>query len=475
MKKEWSYDGENPTYEELAELLKKYNITDSKKLVNTLKENSTKGKDEYEHNCLADEKFTTLHGVPDCRRFFEIFNKCFAQEYSNNKTQFLKYVYEIYLNECEGMNNQTKPLSFDAVSNYLSCKMCAVKENGEYTRIKNDLFLNVLCNYLSKKFCRDTLFGKRYTTVKDFIAAIVPIDKENFAPEGKEVLEKDEQDKLYEIVHGPRDILKRKLLDLRNLAGSDAYKLKLALYAFNRKLDQEALHIIQPLENKSTYANNLEYLHLRAKLLSNIDRDNEAIAILEYARSIQHDSIAKETLNLLSASIKREAFKAFEEDSENIEDVKISILEKKLIDAKEISHSIFQLDNNYYPAINYIYLDVMLAFKYNDIKNLLETRAKAKKIWQEINIEINDWYSFISNTEFLIIMGEYDEALKSIRSYIDNLNEDEISDFSIFSTIRQLKIYQILCTDKELKEIISSLEKIEKDNQQSLFHLKDEH
>ena len=173
--------------------------------------------------------------------------------------------------------------------------------------------------------------------------------------------------------------------------------------------------------------------------------------------------------NLLAASIKRQAFTQY--DKNIIDD---EYFNNELNKAKKVYSSIFEINKNYYPAINIIYLQMILAYRKNEGRELAVDEAKS--IWKgsDITKELttNDWWSYISNIEFLIIIEEYELALLKLKDYVSNLKEkEEIDDFSIASTIRQLKLYNNFNQNKKFTECISILEDIENKKHNSK-HLK---
>jgi len=56
-------------------------------------------------------------------------------------------------------------------------------------------------------------------------------------------------------------------------------------------------------------------------------------------------------------------------------------------------------------------------------------------------------------------LGRYEEAIERLKVHFDTVDELEINDFNISSTIRQLKLYSEFCSDSELMVIINLLEK----------------
>jgi DNA polymerase III alpha subunit (gram-positive type) len=93
------------------------------------------------------------------------------------------------------------------------------------------------------------------------------------------------------------------------------------------------------------------------------------------------------------------------------------ILAAKLTEAKDIYYSVYNLNKDYYPALNYIYLQFMLAHINND--NLDTITNEAKNIWSKTNHKITDWWSFISNIEFLILVGQYEDAKDELNNHFD--------------------------------------------------------
>ena len=129
--------------------------------------------------------------------------------------------------------------------------------------------------------------------------------------------------------------------------------------------------------------------------------------------------------------------------------------------------AIFYINKDYYPVLNIIYLNMMLVYIAGGDKNKIELEIKsAKDLWAQSNInnelKKNEWWSYISDIEVSILMRDYENVGKKIDAYLEDLNEEEISDFSISSTIRQMKLYREFCTDKELLDFIEILENTEK-------------
>ncbi len=108
---------------------------------------------------------------------------------------------------------------------------------------------------------------------------------------------------------------------------------------------------------------------------------------------------------------------------------------------------------------------MMLAYIQGGNKRKLEIeKAKIKELWNNSNInnelEKNNWWACISDVEFLILTTDYEKALIKLEEYMHDLNEEEMSDFNISSTIRQVELYEKICTDVKLGEFIVKLKDI---------------
>ncbi len=369
-------------------------------------------------------------------------------------------MYKLYLEEFENIKDAKGESS---LINWVSCKICTGEKNQI---IKDDKFFNTLCSSLKIKLNKQELFDVQETSVKQFKKKLVPETEDNLDSktdnEGK--MTKEEKAKLFAMVHVTRRQLKLNLHDSEKTEGSDEFKMNLALYAFERDLADESLSLVESLADSGEFKDDIGYLQLHAKLLSNLQSDDEAIEVLELLVEKQKPLIDVESYNLLAASIKRKAlhdfFNVAHKNNDNIE-----ILLHGLIKSKDIYSSIFNINKDYYPAINIIYLQMMLAYIQGGNKRKLEIeKAKIKELWNNSNInnelEKNNWWACISDVEFLILTTDYEKALIKLEEYMHDLNEEEMSDFNISSTIRQVELYEKICTDVKLGEFIVKLKDI---------------
>lgn len=435
--------------EQLKQLLSKYNITTLEELeysLDTAFNISDECADDPEDKNCMNSKCYEEYGVPDCRKIVEIYNKYFQKEISK-KDSFVEYL------------DKYTSKSKSSIANYLSCKSCnqqIQKGIQNSLKIPDSEFKKDFCNNLSIKFSYSSVFETNYISIKQFLVKEHKITSDTFVPIYNEevTMTKDEEKKLFDIVHTSKEKFQENLRNEENLTGSEQYLFNLASYAFERGLSNEAMMLLERvIQISQEYLKKAEFLQLKSKLLSNQKKDKEAIVVLKELISNNKSNIDAETYNLLAASIKRDAFNEYEKYS----DEKAFI--EKLNETKDIYYSIYNLNKDYYPALNYIYLQFMLAHIHND--DLDNVTNEAKNIWSKTNHKITDWWSFISNVEYLILIGQYDNAKNELRTHFDQLEQDEITEFNISSTLRQLNLYyEHFCKNIALKNIIEFIAKL---------------
>ena len=440
------------TYETIKKILTKYDITTLDQLEYCLStfDSSDECKDDPEYskkNCM-NSKCYEEYGVPDCRKIVEIYNKYFQKSIAK-KDLFVDYVEK----------NTSKSKS--SIANYLSCKSCnqQIKKGIQSSlKIIDSEFKKDFCNNLSIKFDYDSIFTMEYYSIKQFLSVEHHITSETFVPKyNKENnMTREEEKKLFDIVYTSKDEFKVNLQSKDNLIGSDEYIFNLANYSFDRNLVNECGNILVILEKKKEKNIKPEkFMQLKAKVLSSKNKNKEAILVLKELIGMTKPNLDAETSNLLAASIKREALDEY--DKYNNEDMLIT----KLSESKEIYYSVYKLNTNYYSALNYIYLTYMLGHINNKDKNYFDNLKKdSKKIWENTNHKITDWWSFISNIELLILTENHDKAKNELESYLNELDKEDITDFNITSTLRQLSLYMKFCNDKKLKDIIQFINKL---------------
>jgi hypothetical protein len=438
-------------YEKILKILDRYNIKTLDELeycLSVFDSEDDCGSDpvEDEKNCINANCYEDYF-VPDCRKIVEIYKKYFHKDIKSKKL-FIEYL------------NCNTEKSKSSIDNYLSCKSCnqqILKGIHNSLKIPDSEFKKDFCKNLTIKFDYSSLFETDYISIKQFLIKEHKITSDTFIPLYKEekTMTQDEEKKLFEITHTSKKQLQNNLKNKSNFQGSNEYKINLALYAFDRNLIDECESILLLIDKE--FQKDKKYMHLKAKILSNQNKDKEAIIILKELIDETLPEIDTETHNLLAASIKRDVFNEFDKYNDE------KILSVKLQESKDIYYSIYKLNNDYYPALNYIYLNFMLAYiNCEDIQSFETLKDEARTVWNNTNHKVSDWWSFISNIEYLILIGEYDQAKSQLKDHFKEIDQEDITEFNISSTLRQLNLYKNFCEEKELKNIISFITDIDK-------------
>lgn len=435
-------------YDEIKKILDKHDITTVDQLDYCLSAFESTDEcldDPVDKNCINANCYEEYF-VPDCRKIIEIYNKYFQKDIKTKKL-FIKYLADT-INKKES-----------SIENYMSCKSCNQQiSKGIQTSLKisDTDFKKDFCNNFSIKFSYQSLFQTEYISIKQFLNKEHRVTSDTYTPlysESERKMTKEEEHKLFDITHTSKDEFKKNLQNKDNLQGSYAYLLNLSLNAFDRNLTNESENLLLIIEDKyRDLCTSKEYLQLKAKILSVKKKDLEAIEVLRELIQKNQPNIDSESYNLLAASIKREAILEFEKYGDE------EMLYNKLVESKDISYNVYKLTNDYYPALNYIYLIKIIYYMQNKDKGILVQNAI--NIWEHINHKTTDWWSFIANIEFLIIVEKYDEALIQLENNLSDLKQIDISEFNLFSTIRQLEFYSKFCSDREVVSLIAKLKNL---------------
>ena len=435
--------------QKVAELLEKYNIQTLEDLeyyldINNAVDECIDDPENESKNCINAKCYEDIF-VPDCRKIIEVYNKYFKNDIQSKKL-FIQYL----------VDHTNK--SHSSIENYLSCKSCnqqIMKSISNSLKISDSTFKKDFCFNLEKKFNYVTLFETEYTSIEQFLIKEHEMTKDNFKPtftQEDNVMNKDEEERLYNLTHVSKEELIANFANVDNLSGSNSYKMNLALAAFDRNLIDESSKIVDMLSLEEEFNSNQELQQLKAKILSSQTKDKEAITLLTKLVELKKPDIDTETNNLLAASIKRDAFNEFSHYGDEEK------LAERLSLAKDIYFFVYKLNNDYYPALNYMYLESMLAYiNHGDMERIKKMRIDFEKIWSGLNHRMNDWWSYISSMEYLILQGEYAEVLIELKKHFYSIDEFEINDFNLISTIRQLELFSNFCSDQELNEIITFL------------------
>jgi hypothetical protein len=206
----------------------------------------------------------------------------------------------------------------------------------------------------------------------------------------------------------------------------------------------------------------------KAKVKSNLKEDGEAIEILEELLKNQEkepdrfsmESYA-ETLNLLGASYKRYAFDIVNKLTES--DGKEKLMLDNLKKARKVYKKSLNLPfgNKYYPAINISYLEVIIGEREQQDKDKILDLLD--ELWKDIDFEINDYWSWITDIEINIVFQNYQRAKEKIQNIEGEIDLKDVNKFNIVSTVRQLELYSKFCDkedQQELSEICDLLNKM---------------
>jgi len=394
--------------DKVEKLLQKYNIETVEELeyylnIDNKTDECMEDKEGEEKNCINSKCYEDIF-VPDCRKLIEVYHKYFKQNIKSKKL-FVQYLVA---------HTNKSPSS---IENYLSCKSCnqqIVKSINNSLKISDSDFKKDFCFNLEIKFNYMSLFERDYTSINQFLAKEHKVTKENFksySTAHDTLLTKAEEEKLFELTHVSKQRLKLNLDNPKNREGSKQYQMNLALALFNRNLIEESDEMIVSLSKAKDFKVDKAFLQLKAKILSSQAKDNEAINVLHELVEMIKPNIDAETNNLLNASIKREAFKAFKLYGDEAR------LKEQLSIAKEGYFLVYKLNNDYYPALNYIYLESILAYiNGSDLEALQRTY---RDIWSKLEYRIDDWWSYIASVEYLILLGRYEEAIERLKLHFD--------------------------------------------------------
>jgi hypothetical protein len=323
-------------------------------------------------------------------------------------------------------------------------------------------FKKDFCTNLDIKFNYVTLFETDYPSVKKFLFKEHKITRDTFKASirsEEQTITKEEEQRVFDLTQVSKEQLKANLSQRQNLEGSIYFKLNLAQAAFERHLVEESYSLIEELSKEEALQNNGDFLQLKAKILSNKKRDKEAIVLLEALVKRTKPNINAETYNLLAASIKREAFREFELYGDEAR------LCTEMCRAKEIYLAVYKLNNDYYPLLNFMYLELMLLYmQQKSPEEMAQKREEFTQLWSTLKHKVNDWWSYIATVEYLMLIGQYAEAKEELLHTKEELEALEVNAFNLHSTLRQLELYAQFCTDEALKENIAFIKTISREH-----------
>lgn len=389
--------------------------------------------DSETDTCLNLNEFP--QGIPFCRRFREIVENM------------------VSLTQDEFMNDY-KSIGFskNTMKKWFLCSGCNPDNHKLHTgHKKTQEMLKYLCK--SEGLNYDILFNKterseNYINVESFITNLMireinyssPSDNYKKILRKNTMLKKMEQKILKDLVNtnkitfinNIKELTTNKNDKLKEYSNELIYKI--AYYAFERLADKECLELLNTFDGDSVIWFK-EYNQLKAKVFSKNGDDKKASDLLkelQLKEIKEHGETSHETINLLAASQKRDAIK----NKDTLDDNSKNLLQE----SKEAYRAIYRINHNYYSAINIAYLEIVLN------QNIENARKEVEEIWEVVNIKVEDWWSFITDIEIDILLGNYNKAIEKLSNIHNILSKDEISKFNVYSTIRQIKDFYLKFT-----------------------------
>ena len=217
----------------------------------------------------------------------------------------------------------------------------------------------------------------------------------------------------------------------------------------------EALKIVDILQNghstfKYTFHNKIE--HLKAVLLSHdqMQRWDDGIDILWLLYSASHyDLVEPEIITLMASNYKRKALSGSNgwKDKNDIDIDLLAMAFSLYSDAYKLK----QIEDKYYDAVNMAYLINII----NAVEPGENTTISTSKLYSDLITEwkINDenWWEVSSDAEILMLLGKVDIAISKLNDFFEHRHQD-MEDFEIETTLRQLKMYLHFVDDNNAKQ-----------------------
>lgn len=231
------------------------------------------------------------------------------------------------------------------------------------------------------------------------------------------ILKQTEKNKILSIINNSIYTINKeieKILNEQIFSYSDEFLIILLLNSFEKNsikdkdFSKTLLNLVSLIQKRDLKEK--EIILVKAKLLSNLEKDEEVLKLLE------RNDDEREFINILAASYKRLGFKNNDK----------SKLEKSL----KLYKNTFKKESNYYSLINVLYLSKIL-------NNKKEFNEYAEK-WNDLKSE-NNWWYFITNLEYLMLINEKQNLEKEFEKIPDIKS---ISKFEITSTLRQLDYFE---------------------------------
>ena len=225
-----------------------------------------------------------------------------------------------------------------------------------------------------------------------------------------------------------------------------SFMFEYAIKLQKEKKIEEALKVLTMIENnpssyKSTYYNKIE--KFKAILLSDDkikDWDGAIHILKKLYSSAKYHLDEPELTTLIASNYKRKAFYSHNKKSlVSKDEVDMDLLVAAIAIHKE-SYKVKDSKDKYYDAINMAYLYNILNAIEDENSNKTDINQLYIELSQVWKINDNDWWATISNSEFLMLLGQVDLAISKIDTFLEWESEN-LTPSEIKATFRQLEIY----------------------------------
>ncbi len=234
--------------------------------------------------------------------------------------------------------------------------------------------------------------------------------------------------------------------------------IELLEYAFSRDIDSKIMiaFVESAIETFMKLASNVKFITLKAKLFSNIGKDQDALDLLIQLPENEKDG---EIFALMGASEKRKALHIYDITNQELLDYVIEKL-KNALTYYERAYEKAEDNNKYYPLINIFNLEMILA-KLQNVSNdeIAGYRFRNEfRMQNSINKNSIDTWEQLTYLTYLIYKGEFNQGLE----YFYSLDKENFNNFQLRSFTRQLSLYLPFAPNEEQIQIANFMDKIKK-------------
>ncbi len=292
-----------------------------------------------------------------------------------------------------------------------------------------------------------------YKTINEFCSYIDTLkygcesDADRIIFDDKIEISKEEEELLQNLYNKPEASIPA---NLRLYTPKFIFELTKLLKSKNQIDD--ALVVLEYLEKGDShykYYFHKQIKHLKAILLSHdsIKKFDEAIDILKYLYADCYQKDEPEIVTLIASNYKRKAFYSLDGNLFPKELVNLDFVAKSL-NLYNIAYKLKKSSNTkYYDAVNIAYLTIILnKLENTNINFTNEIEQIYKEVYQNWQIDTNNWWEVISKVEMLLLLNQADKAAE-----IYDIFTGKVEKFEIATTIRQLELYLKYINNTDIK------------------------